>query len=131
VHPFNTAEKLNRFCRESGVQMMAYSNLGVSSYVELGQTGDSCLDLQLIKDIATKYKKTPAQIVLRWGVQRGTTIIPKTSKKERLAENIDLFNFSLTSDEVKSIDNLNQDKKFNDPGNYAEPAFKQFYPIWE
>lgn len=85
----------------------------------------------MIKDLAAKYNKTPAQIVLRWGVQRGTTIIPKTSKKERLAENIDLFNFTLTHDEVKSIDSLNKDKRFNDPGHYAEGAFKQFYPIWE
>jgi D-xylose reductase len=85
----------------------------------------------VIKDLAAKYNKTPAQIVLRWGVQRGTTIIPKTSKKERLAENIDLFNFTLTHDEVKSIDSLNKDKRFNDPGHYAEGAFKQFYPIWE
>jgi len=63
-------------------------------------------------------------------VQRGTTIIPKTSKKERLAENIDLFNFSLTSSEVASIDALNKDKKFNDPGVYTE-YFNNWYPIWE
>ena len=68
---------------------------------------------------------------MRWGVQRGTTIIPKTSKKERLAENFDLFNFYLTTEEMMSIDALNKDKKFNDPGNYAEPAFKCFYPIYE
>jgi len=57
VHPFNTCVKLNRFCRESGVQMMAYSNLGSTSYVELGGAteSDSCLDVQVIKDIAAKY----------------------------------------------------------------------------
>lgn len=64
-------------------------------------------------------------------MQRGTTIIPKTAKKERLAENMNLFDFYLTQEEMEGIDALNKDKRFNDPGNYAEPAFKCFYPIYE
>ena len=81
--------------------------------------------------MAAKYSKTPAQVVLRWGVQRGTVCIPKTSNKERLAENFDLFSFSLTEEEMNSITALNKNKRFNDPGVYAEPAFGYFYPIYE
>jgi D-xylose reductase len=69
--------------------------------------------------------------VLRWGVQRGTTVIPKTCKKERLAENIALFDFSLTNDEMKAINGLNQNRRFNDPGHFCELAFNTFFPIYE
>jgi D-xylose reductase len=69
--------------------------------------------------------------VIRWGVQRGTTVIPKTTKKERLAENIGLFDFSLTNDEMKAISGLNQNKRFNDPGVFCEAAFNHFFPIFE
>jgi D-xylose reductase len=69
--------------------------------------------------------------VLRWGVQRGTAIIPKTSKKERLAENISLFDFSLTNDDMMAINSLNQNRRFNDPGNFCEGAFNTFFPIYE
>jgi len=133
IHPFNTCERLIRFANQLKVEMMGYSNLGHASYTELGMatSEDSCLDLPLIADMAAKYSKTPAQVILRWGVQRGTVCIPKTSSKERLAENIDLFSFSLTEDEMKSITALNKNKRFNDPGSYAEPAFGHFYPIYE
>jgi D-xylose reductase len=62
---------------------------------------ESCLNEQVVKDIAAKHNKTPAQVVLRWGIQRGTAIIPKTTKEERLKENLDLFNgFNLSNDEM-------------------------------
>jgi D-xylose reductase len=70
-------------------------------------------------------------VVLRWAVQRGTAIIPKTSKVERLVENIDLFNFSLSVEEMDSIGGLNKNKRFNDPGHFCEIAFNTFFPIYE
>jgi len=113
--------------------MMAFSNLGAPSYFELGMAveGDSILTHEILTDIAAKYNKTPAQVVLRWGVQRGTTVIPKTSKKERLAENINLFDFNLTADEMSSISGFNKNKRFNDPGHFCEAAFNTFCPIYE
>lgn len=85
--------------------MMAYSNLGAASYVEIGLASaeDSCLTSPVVNEIATKHGKTAGQILLRWGVQRGTTVIPKTVKKERLAENIDLFTFNLSQEEMTAI----------------------------
>ena len=64
-------------------------------------------------------------------MQRGTAIIPKTVKKERLAENIALFDFTLQDSEMKQIDDLNQNRRFNDPGFFAEGAFGTFAPIYE
>jgi len=57
---------------------------------------DSCLTEAVVKDIAAKHGKTAAQVVLRWGVQRGTAIIPKSSNAGRVAENIALFDFTLS-----------------------------------
>ena len=77
---------------------MAYSPFGSLSYVELGDATkeESVLELAQIKEIANAHGKTPGQVVLRWGIQRGTVVIPKTSKKERLLENLQIFDFSLT-----------------------------------
>jgi D-xylose reductase len=84
--------------RENGIQVMGFSNLASSSYVEIGgaTADESPLNLQEVKDIAQAHSKTPAQILLRWGVQRGTVIIPKSSKIERIQENISLFDFNLS-----------------------------------
>ena len=93
IHPYNTQEKLLKFCREKGVAVTAFSNLGAGSYVELGMAtqNDSCLEEEVVKQIAQKHGKTPAQVVLRWAVQRGTAAIPKTSSPERMAENINIL----------------------------------------
>jgi len=64
-------------------------------------------------------------------MQRGNTIIPKTVKKARLAENAALFDFELSEEEMTAIDGLNKNRRYNDPGSYAERFFNVFYPIYE
>ena len=112
---------------------MAYSNFGSLSYVELKMAteADSCLLCPAIIEPGKKYGKTPAQVTLRWALQRGTVVIPKSSKQERLVENISLFDFSLTTEEMQAISALNKNERYNDPGKYTEPAFHTFYPIFE
>lgn len=66
------------------------------------------MDIPLIKDLAKKYGKTPAQICIKWQVQRDVVVIPKSSTKERIFSNIDIFGFQLTKDELAKIDGLNQ-----------------------
>ena len=92
---------------------------------------ESCLNEQVVKDIATSHNKTPAQVVLRWGLQRGTQVIPKTTSETRLKENFGILDFNLSSEEMKKIDGLNKNMRFNDPGVFCEGAFKTFYPIYE
>ncbi len=132
-HPYLVQEKLLRYCQQESIAYTAFSPLGAPSYVPLGMANasDSVLGLDVVKRIASGYDKTPAQVVLRWGVQRGTAVIPKTANPARLAENIDLFDFSLTSDEMTAIESLDQNRRFNDPGVFCEQAFGCYFPIYE
>lgn len=132
-HPYLTQEKLLRFCHEQQIAYTAFSPLGALSYHELGMADrtDSLLEHDTIRSIAAEHGKTPAQILLRWGVQRGTAVIPKTSKPERLAENIGIFDFALSSNQLESISRLNQNRRYNDPGVFCEKAFNTFCPIYE
>jgi len=75
--------------------------------------------------------RTPAQVVLRWGVQRGTAIIPKTTKPERMLENRNIFDFELSEQEMSEISALNENRRFNDPGDFCEAAFNTFFPIYD
>ncbi|MFK7992731.1 MAG: aldo/keto reductase [Granulosicoccus sp.] len=132
-HPYLTQEKLMRFCREQDVAVTAFSPLGALSYLELemADASESVLVQADVVAIAERLGKTPAQVILRWGVQRGNAIIPKTSRVERLIENAALFDFELSAEDMRKIDALNRDQRFNDPGVFAEKAFNTFFPIYE
>ena len=76
-------------------------------------------DLDIMKDLASKYNKTIAQIVLRWDLQKGVVTIPKSSKKNRIIANADLFHFELSEDDVALLDGLDQGKRFGpDPDTF-------------
>ena len=117
MHPYLTQQGLLAYCKLQNIAVTAYSSFGGGSYVEMGkaQEADACWTEQLAKDYGTKYNKTPAQIILRWAVQRGTAVIPKSSKPERMDENFALLDFTLTADEMTALDNLNKNRRFNDP----------------
>ncbi len=133
LHPYLTQEKLVRFCRESGIAVTAFSPLGAQSYYALGMArpDESVLDQAAVREAARRHGKTPAQVVLRWGVQRGTAVVPKTSRPERLAENLAVFDFELTAEEMREIGALDRGRRFNDPGVFCEAAFHTFCPIYE
>ncbi|HEX4143554.1 MAG TPA: aldo/keto reductase [Pirellulales bacterium] len=133
LHPFLAQEKLLRFCRESKIAVAGFSPLGASSYLELNMaTGDeSVLRQPVVTAAAGRLGKSPAQIVLRWAIQRGTAIVPKTARPERLAENLALFDFELSSGEMAAIAALDRGRRFNDPGVFCELAFHTFCPIYE
>jgi D-xylose reductase len=69
--------------------------------------------------------------VLRWALQRGTGVIPKTSREHVLKENIDLFDFSLAESEMAEVGSLNKNRIFNDPGVFCENEFNLFFPVFE
>jgi D-xylose reductase len=133
AHPYLTNEKLIRLAKDYGLAVTAFSPLGAPSYVEIGMAGegDSVLEEAVVKAAAAAHGKTAAQIVLRWGIQRGTAVIPKTVKPQRMAENIALNDFILSDDEMAAISGLNQNRRFNDPGVFTEAAFNTFHPIYD
>lgn len=132
-HPYLTQQRLIRLAKEYGLDVTAFSPLGALSYLELDMAGaaESVLEQEVVKAAASRLNKTPAQVVLRWGVQRGNAIIPKTSKVERLKENISIFDFALSDEEMSAIDALNCNRRFNDPGDFCEAAFNTFNPIYD
>ncbi|MEZ6067578.1 MAG: aldo/keto reductase [Planctomycetaceae bacterium] len=132
-HPYLTQEKLLRFCQQAGIAYTAFSPFGAASYYELGmaERSDSLLEHPLIRDIAAAHQRTPAQVLLRWGVQRGTAVVPKTTSNDRVRENIAISDFSLSDAEMRSIAGLNQDRRYNDPGVFCERAFNTYCPIYE
>ncbi|MFC5403536.1 aldo/keto reductase [Cohnella soli] len=107
MHPLHTQKKLFAFCRKEGIQLQSWRPL------MQGQ-----LDLPLLMELAAKYGKTPAQIVLRWHLQIGVVTIPKSVHEARIRENADLFDFRLEPEDVVRIDALNENRRFGaDPDN--------------
>ncbi|MDP6415690.1 MAG: aldo/keto reductase, partial [Gammaproteobacteria bacterium] len=123
-HPHLTQERLLRLAASYDMAVTAFSPLGSLSYVSLGMAAeaDSLLDADVVRTAAERTGKSAAQVILRWGVQRGHGIIPKTSHRDRLKENLALFDFELTGEEMTAIAQLNKNRRYNDPGDFCEAA---------
>jgi D-xylose reductase len=132
-HPYLTQTRLMRLANQYDIKVTAFSPLGALSYLELDMAGaaESVLEQDVVAKAAQRLGKTPAQVVLRWGVQRGNAIIPKTSQAKRLKENLAIFDFELSTEEMKDISALNCNRRFNDPGHFCEAAFNTFHPIYD
>ena len=132
-HPYLTQERLLRAAAQYDMAVTAFSPLGALSYLELNMAdmGESVLEQAAVKEAAARVDRTSAQVVLRWGIQRGTAVIPKTSRVERLKENQLLFDFELNEAEMSAISALNRNRRFNDPGHFCEEAFGTFFPIYD
>lgn len=132
-HPLLTQEKLIDLCAEFEIQVTAFSPLASLSYVELSMAGesDSILDAEPIEAAAKAHGKSSAQILLRWGIQRGTSVIPKSTNPEHMRSNLEVFDFELSDEEMDAISGMNQNRRFNDPGVFTKPAFGESYPIYD
>jgi diketogulonate reductase-like aldo/keto reductase len=108
LHPFFTQQALREFHAANGIVTQAWSPLGgVKRYRPADADAvENPLAHPTIVELAAKYGKTPAQVVLRWHIAHGVSAIPKSVKPHRIEENYDVFDFTLTSDEVAAIDAL-------------------------
>lgn len=100
-HPRLTQKELLAYCKEHDIQLEAWSPL----------MNGELLEEELLKDLADKYGKTSAQIVLRWDLQHGVITIPKSTNELRIAENVDIFDFDLSMEDMAQIDQLNQNRR--------------------
>jgi diketogulonate reductase-like aldo/keto reductase len=107
LHPYFTQPALREVHAELGIVTQAWSPLGgVLVYVPDGDEARGPMTDPVITDLAAKYGKTPAQVVLRWHIEHGFCAIPKSVKPHRIAENLHVFDFALEPDEVAAIDAL-------------------------
>ncbi|XP_049423323.1 aldo-keto reductase family 1 member D1-like isoform X2 [Epinephelus fuscoguttatus] len=112
-HPYFTQPKLLEYCRQKDVVIVGYSPLGTSrdaSWVNL--KCPPLLEDELLASIAKKYNKTTAQVALRFNIQRGVVVIPKSFNPARIKENFQIFDFSLSEAEMKAIEGLNKNIRF-------------------
>ena len=102
---------------EFGTKVMAWGPLG-------GQGAEGIVKSEVLAGIGLKYGKTAAQVALRWLTQRGIVAIPKSTHKERMAQNFDIFDFTLSDDDMSQIATLNQ----QDIGfiNFGDPQFVKY-----
>uniref|UniRef100_UPI0037E887D4 aldo-keto reductase family 1 member D1-like n=1 Tax=Semicossyphus pulcher TaxID=241346 RepID=UPI0037E887D4 len=112
-HPYFTQPKLREYCRQNDIVIVGYSPLGTSreaSWVNL--TCPPLLEDELLVSIAKKHNKTAAQVALRFNVQRGVVVIPKSFNHVRIKENFQIFDFSLSEEEMKALEGLNKNIRF-------------------
>ncbi|GIN85956.1 putative oxidoreductase YtbE [Heyndrickxia sporothermodurans] len=108
-HPLLSQKELLAYCKDKGIQLEAWSPLAQ------GQL----LDHPVLQEIASKYNKSIAQVILRWDLQNGVVTIPKSIKEHRIIENATIFDFELSSDDMERIDSLNQNHRVGpDPDNF-------------
>ncbi|MGZ9818072.1 aldo/keto reductase [Peribacillus simplex] len=108
-HPRLTQKELQAFCLNHGIQLEAWSPL---------MQGE-LLNNEVLTEIATKYNKSVAQVILRWDIQNDIITIPKSTKEHRIVENASVFDFELTKEEIKRIDEMNQNHRVGpDPDNF-------------
>jgi len=103
-HPYLQQTELKQFCKEHGILVEAYSPL---------MNGTKVLEDPIIQEIAKRHYKTPAQVILRWHLQSDVAVIPKTVTPARMKENLKVFDFKLSSDDLTKIASLDRGERHN------------------
>lgn len=99
ISPFNTRQGLVNDCQNWKIQVESYSPLARGKK----------LDDPLVVAVANRHGKSPAQVLIRWALEKGFVVIPKSVRRDRIIENASVFDFALAPEEVRALDNLNQD----------------------
>jgi diketogulonate reductase-like aldo/keto reductase len=122
LHPFFNQRELRETHQRLGIVTQSWSPLGgvFGSLPDGAATARHPIGHPIILDLAAKYGKTPAQVVLRWHLGHGLSVIPKSVRAQRLAENIDVFDFDLTEDDMRAIDALDSgERQGPDPESFG------------
>ena len=101
LHPLLSQKPIRDYCKDKGIHIQAYS--------PLARMDSKLAEHPVLVELAKKYKKTVPQVILRWDIQEGIIVIPKSKNKNRIEENIDIFDFELTKNEMLDIESINED----------------------
>jgi diketogulonate reductase-like aldo/keto reductase len=127
-HPYFAQQAVQDFGSEHGIVTQAWSPIGGITFYRDGSHSSTLAD-PVIGDIAGSHRRTPAQVMLRWGLQHGRSVIPKSTKPSRIAENINVFDFELSADEMGAIDRLDAGRRGGlDPDAITLDAFGRDIP---
>jgi diketogulonate reductase-like aldo/keto reductase len=128
VHPYFQQPELQALHTRHGILTQAWAPIGGITFYRPGFSRSTLKD-PVILDIASAHGKSAAQVMLRWGVQEGRSVIPKSVKPARIAENFDIFDFELTADELAAIDALNTNERGGPvPDNITLETFSRDIP---
>ncbi len=116
LHPYHQQSKLVEFCQHRDIAVTAFSPLGSSGNVRAWGKGDPIvIEDRVIIDIAQTHQKTTAQVLIRWAMQRGTVVIPKSVTPVNIKSNMEVFDFELSSAEMELIRGLDRHHRYVDP----------------
>uniref|UniRef100_A0A914WK48 NADP-dependent oxidoreductase domain-containing protein n=1 Tax=Plectus sambesii TaxID=2011161 RepID=A0A914WK48_9BILA len=126
LHPYFQQTKLVNFCKEKGIEVTAYSPLGsmTAPFRKEGQA--NLLEDPVILEIAKHHNKSPAQVAIRWSIQRGLIVIPKSTNEHRIKENFDVFDFELSKDEMAKMAGIDRNWRIFDLA--ARNGDHKYYP---
>ena len=110
ISPYNTNKEIISYCKLKGVQLEAFATFGTTKKNPVAAT--ELLENKIITDLSKKHGKTPSQVILRWVLEQGISVIPKATSIQHLYDNINVFDFELSNDEMQLIDTLNKDNKW-------------------
>lgn len=128
VHPYFQQLEVQALNARHAILTQAWAPIGGITFYRPGFSR-STLEDPVIRDIATAHGKSAAQVMLRWGVQEGRSVIPKSVKPARIAENFDVFDFELTADQLAAIDALNSGERGGPvPDNITLESFSRQIP---
>ncbi|XP_046536045.1 aldo-keto reductase family 1 member C23-like protein isoform X2 [Equus quagga] len=112
-HPYLNQRKLLDFCKSKDIVLVAYSALGSQRpKIWVDQSSPVLLEDPVLCAMAKKYQRTPAQIALRYQLQRGVVVLAKSYNEKRIKETVQIFEFQLTSEDMKILDGLNQNFRY-------------------
>ncbi|XP_076630771.1 aldo-keto reductase 1B [Colletes latitarsis] len=123
-HPYLTQKKLSDFCKERGVLVTAYSPLGSPDRPWAKPDDPKLMDDKKLGELAKKYNKSPAQVLIRYQLDRGHIVIPKSVTNSRIAENANVFDFKLNSEDIAYIDTFDCNGRICPmPGTESSPHY--------
>ncbi|KAG2618836.1 hypothetical protein PVAP13_3NG141346 [Panicum virgatum] len=131
-HPVWQQGKLRAFCQSKGIHLSAYSPLGSPGTTIVKVRAGAVLEHPVVVSAAEKLGKTPAQVALRWGVQMGHSVLPKSTNEERIRENIDVYDWSIPDDLFARLSEIEQERLI--PASFfvhPEGVFKSVEELWD